>query len=47
MFSSSNSMTFEEEILWKIDELKKSLQSSKVIFRKICKSDKTAVRFAE
>ena len=46
MFPSSNSMTSEEEILWKINGLKESLQSPEVIFRKVCKSDGTAVGFA-
>ena len=46
MFPSSDPVTSEEEILWKIDGLKKSLQSPEIIFRKVCKSDGTAVGFA-
>ena len=47
MFPSSNPTTSEEEILWKIDGLKESLQSPKIIFRKVCKGDELAIGFAE
>ena len=47
MFASSNPTTSEEEILWKIDGLKESLQSPEIIFRKVCKGGGSAVGFAE
>ena len=46
MFPSSNPALSEEEISWKIQGLEESLQSSQCIFRKICKSDGTAVGLA-
>lgn len=45
MFPSSNPTTFKEEIQSKIDELKELLQSSEIIFLKVCRSAGASVRF--